>query len=117
MVRIVASFIVLSLSLPGAYGQSPSPPHSQFELASVKPHLASDVPAQTSISRDPGRVTYLNVTLRGLIREAYGMKVYPLSHGPDALSTDRYDVIAKAPAGASKRGDCADAAVSPGGKI
>jgi uncharacterized protein (TIGR03435 family) len=42
------------------------------------------------------------MTVRGLIREAYGLKVYPLSRGPDALSTDRYDVIAKAPPDTSK---------------
>lgn len=49
-----------------------------------------------SIARDPGRITYTGMTVRGLIREAYGLtKVYPLSGGLDALSTDRYDVIAK----------------------
>ena len=36
------------------------------------------------------------------MREAYGLKVYPLSNGPDALSTDRYDVVAKVPPNASK---------------
>ncbi len=42
------------------------------------------------------------MTVRGLIREAYGLKVYPLAPGADALSTDRYDVIAKVPPDASK---------------
>jgi uncharacterized protein (TIGR03435 family) len=36
------------------------------------------------------------------MREAYGLKVYPLSTGPDALSTDRYDIVAKVPPGSSK---------------
>jgi uncharacterized protein (TIGR03435 family) len=36
------------------------------------------------------------------MREAYGLKVYPLSNGPDALSTDRYDVVAKVPPDSSK---------------
>lgn len=40
------------------------------------------------------------MTVRGLIREAYGLnKVFPLS---DALATVRYDVIAKAPPDASQ---------------
>jgi uncharacterized protein (TIGR03435 family) len=42
------------------------------------------------------------MTVRGLVREAYGLKVYPLSNGPDALSTDRYEVVAKVPPDASK---------------
>jgi uncharacterized protein (TIGR03435 family) len=42
------------------------------------------------------------MTVRGLIREAYGLKVYPLTSGPDALSTDRFDVLAKVSPDASK---------------
>jgi uncharacterized protein (TIGR03435 family) len=42
------------------------------------------------------------VTVRGLIREAYGIRIYPAPRGPDALSTVRYDVIATAPPGTSK---------------
>jgi uncharacterized protein (TIGR03435 family) len=74
----------------------------QFEVASVKARIASDVPTQASIARNPERITYLNVTVRMLIREAYGTRIFPPSRGPDALSTDRYDVIAKPPSGSSK---------------
>lgn len=45
---------------------------------------------------------YTGLTVRGLIREAYGLKVYPLSRGSDVLSTDRYDLIAKVSPNASK---------------
>ena len=40
------------------------------------------------------------ITVRGLIREAYGLRI--TLRGPDALSTDRYDVIAKVSPDASK---------------
>jgi uncharacterized protein (TIGR03435 family) len=73
----------------------------EFEVASVKPHSSSGG-SLNSIARDPGRLTYTGMTVRGLIREAYGFKVYPLSQGPDALSTDRYDIIAKVSPDASK---------------
>jgi uncharacterized protein (TIGR03435 family) len=43
-----------------------------------------------------GRINYRNVTVRTLIRKAYGLKIYPPSTGPDALSTDRYDIVARA---------------------
>jgi uncharacterized protein (TIGR03435 family) len=93
---------VLSLSIPGAHGQSTAPLHPEFEAASVKPHSSSEGFPHVSIARDPGRLTYTNITVRGLVREAYELKVYPLSRGPEALSTDRYDVIAKVPPDASK---------------
>lgn len=98
----VAGLAVICLHAPGADGQSASPARPEFEVASVKPHSASVGSANVSVTRDPGRVTYTNMTVRGLMREAYGLKVYPLSRGPDPLSIDRYDVIAKAPPGASK---------------
>ena len=94
----VAGFAVLSLGVPGANGQSAP----EFEVASVKPHSPSEGPPNVSIAREPGRLTYTNLTVRGLIREAYGLKVYPPSRGPDPLSTDRYDVIATAPPETSK---------------
>ena len=75
---------------------------AKFEVASVKPHAASEDTGQFVIAREPGRLTYTNVTVRGLIRQAYGLQVYPLSLGPDALSTLRYDVIAETSPAASK---------------
>jgi uncharacterized protein (TIGR03435 family) len=98
----VMGFALLSLNFPGAYGQSGPLMRPEFEVASVKPHSSSEGSPNVSIARDPGRVTYTSVTVRVLIREAYGLKVYPLSRGPDALSTDRYDVIAKVSPDASK---------------
>jgi hypothetical protein len=98
----VAGLLVVSLTISGSHGQSTAPLRPEFEVASVKPHSSSEGSPHVSITRDPGRLTYTNITVRGLIREAYGLKVYPLSRGPDALSTDRYDMIAKVPPDASK---------------
>lgn len=97
----IAGFAVLSLNVPGAYSQSTAPTRPQFEVASVKPHSSSGG-SLNSRTRDPGLLSLTGMTVRGLIREAYGLKVYPLSRGPDALSTDRYDVIAKFRPDASK---------------
>ena len=97
-ISCVAGFAVLSLTLSGAHGQSAP----EFEVASVKPHSSSEASPSATVARDPGRLTYTGLTVRGLIREAYGRKVYPLLRGPDALSTDRYDVVAKLPPDTSK---------------
>ena len=93
---------ILSLFVARAPAQSAPAQRPEFEVASVKPHDASQGSPQVAFARDPGRVSYTNVTVRGLIREAYGLRVYPLSAGPDALSTARYDVEAKTPPGSSK---------------
>jgi uncharacterized protein (TIGR03435 family) len=92
----IAGLAVLCLSVPGGHSQSAP----EFEVASVKPHAPGS--PHVSIAGDPGRLTFTNITVRGLIREAYGLKIYPPLRGPDALSTDRYDVIARVPPDASK---------------
>ena len=97
-----AGLVLMSLSVPGVYGQSALQPNPQFEVASIKPHSRVEGATNISITRDSGRLTYSGLTVRGLILEAYGLKVYPLSSGPDALFTDRYDVIAKVSPDASK---------------
>jgi len=94
--------VILGLNVSCGYGQTTEPQHPEFEVTSVKPHSSSEGSPHVSIARDPGRLTYTNITVRGLIQEAYGLKVYPISRGPDALSTDRYDVIAKVSPDASK---------------
>jgi len=96
----VAGFTVMCFN--GGHGQSAQSLRPQFEVASVKPHSSTEGPPHVSVARDPGRLTYTNITVRVLIREAYGLKVYPLSRGPDALSTDRYDLTAKLSPDASK---------------
>lgn len=96
----VAAYAVLFLN--GAHSQSRLPMRPEFEVASVKPHASAEGSPTGSIARDPGRLMYTGLTVRGLIREAYGLKVYPLSRGSDVLSTDRYDLIAKVSPNASK---------------
>jgi uncharacterized protein (TIGR03435 family) len=98
---LMAGLVLLSLRVPAAYGQSGPGPRAIFEVASIKVH-PPDSTSNVSMQSEPGQVTYANVTLRSLVRQAYGMKVYPLSGGGDALSTARYDVIAKAPPGTLK---------------
>jgi uncharacterized protein (TIGR03435 family) len=51
---------------------------------------------------DPERVTYRNVWLRIILTQAYGVKPGEIS-GPSWLDSERYDITAKVPAGASKQ--------------
>jgi uncharacterized protein (TIGR03435 family) len=75
-----------------------------FEVASVK-----SSPSQTGRgsmrggpgTADPGRIFFTNVTLFNVILRAYDLKGFQLS-APDWMSSQRYDITAQVPSGASK---------------
>ena len=50
---------------------------------------------------EPGRITYSHLTLRTLLRMAHNVTALQIS-GPDWLDSERYDILAKVPQGASK---------------
>ena len=50
---------------------------------------------------DPGRITWSNVNLRTLLTTAYDVKPYQIT-GPDWIDSERYEIVAKVPAGATK---------------
>ena len=85
-----------------ALAQPSQPP--AFEVASVK-----ILPSQTGRgsmrggpgTADPGRISFTNVTLYNVILRAYDLKGFQLS-APDWLSSQRYDITAQVPSGASK---------------
>src|ERR1700729_3701406 len=69
----------------------------RFEVASVKP-AGGNVGVR---SADSQQVRYTGVRLRSLLQDAYQVKTYQVN-GPAWLVTERYDVVAKLPEGASK---------------
>jgi uncharacterized protein (TIGR03435 family) len=80
----------------------------EFEVASIKPSALRGA-AVIRLGRqggpgsgDPGRVTYTFSTIRDLILDAYGVKRNQLSGGPNWLDSERFDIVAKVAAGATK---------------
>jgi uncharacterized protein (TIGR03435 family) len=78
-----------------------------FEVASVKP-AAPIVGNRIMVgmrggpgSPDPGQITYNNVTVKNVLMNAYGVKGFQIS-GPGWLDSERYDIVAKVPRGATK---------------
>ena len=63
------------------------------QIASGQAHLGMNV--------DAARVDIGSLSLAELIRIAYGVKPYQIQ-GPDWISAERFDVVAKLPEGASK---------------
>jgi uncharacterized protein (TIGR03435 family) len=90
-----------------AFGQSA--PNPTFEVASVK--LSAPIPPNGGVylgpprggpgTPDPGQITWTYATMRGLLMTAYAVKEYQVS-GPGWLDTERYDILVKVPAGATK---------------
>jgi uncharacterized protein (TIGR03435 family) len=78
-----------------------------FEVASVKPSPSQAVVRVRASMRggpgtsDPEQITFTNVTLTNVLLRAYDVKSFQLS-GPEWLSSERYEVIAKIPPGTTK---------------
>jgi uncharacterized protein (TIGR03435 family) len=71
-----------------------------FEAASVKPNKSGDA-RSILVPQAGGRLTGTNVTAAELIRFAYGLPDFQISGGPNWLSADRFDIVAKADSDAS----------------
>ena len=97
---------VLVLAAGAALGQA-SEPGPAFEVASVKPAAPLDASKIMSgqmhvgMRMDAARVDIGSMSLADLIRVAYRVKPYQVS-GPDWMTSERFDVLAKLPEGASR---------------
>src|SRR5215471_9606552 len=93
--RSFVSAIILTLLVAVGFAQSPP----KFEIADV--HVSPKAIQQfmrVSPPRD-GRYEIKNATMLDLVRTAYGFNPDTVVGGPNWLELDRFDVIAKVPAG------------------
>ena len=104
----ISAGLLLAVGL--GYGQTTAGP--TFEVASVKPtaldqmKLAAQIQSTGQMPKigahvENGRAEYIFVALRDLIAEAYKLKPFQIT-GPDWLSTQRFDILAKMPEGSTK---------------
>lgn len=83
-------------------GQSPA-----FEVATIKlapqltPELIVAGKMRVGMRTDAGRVEFGFMSLKDLIQQAYDVKPFQVS-GPDWMTAQRFDVVAKLPEGATK---------------
>jgi uncharacterized protein (TIGR03435 family) len=98
------------LSAGAAFGQAASS-GPVFDVASVRPSPPMDQATMLAGLREGrrpewmrvevSRATFTYMSLKELIAYGYKVRVYQVS-GPDWLTTDRFDIAAKLPEGASK---------------
>ena len=66
-----------------------------FEVASIKRNVSGSASASARAQLG-GRASVTNSSLRNIIRNAYGLQDFQIIGGPDWISTDRWDIVAKA---------------------
>jgi uncharacterized protein (TIGR03435 family) len=71
-----------------------------FEAASIRQNKSAEPRSEFKIS--PNGVTITNYRLQFLIANIYGIPVYSISGAPDWLSSNKYDIVARAPEGTSE---------------
>lgn len=104
LTMVFAVFYLASLGCL-AFGQAPAGAKPSFEVASVK--RSTQANADQGMVRggpgtdDPGRITYVNAPLRLILTMANGINNYQLE-GPAWIDTERYDIAANVPPGATK---------------
>jgi uncharacterized protein (TIGR03435 family) len=92
----VMSFHMAARPFSGVgHAQVAAPSPLAFEVASIKRNRSGD--AFITMGMQPGgRLTMINVPARQLIVRAYQVQPYQVVGGPSWLSSDRFDVTAKA---------------------
>jgi uncharacterized protein (TIGR03435 family) len=106
MLRAIMSAGLAVFTSCAAFAQTAESSPS-FEVASVKPAAPITGNRIQVMMRggpgtpDPGQITYTNVTVKNVLMNAYGVKGFQIS-GPGWLDSERYDIVAKVPRGATK---------------
>jgi uncharacterized protein (TIGR03435 family) len=91
---LVASLVSIAASAVSAQETG----RLEFEVASIKLHVPSGANERSGIEENQGLIRVENFPLKAVIETAYGVKDYQFS-GPSWLSSLRYDIVAKPPAG------------------
>jgi bla regulator protein BlaR1 len=90
----ISARLILSAVAMTALGHAQALP-KEFDVATIKPNGAND--NRFMIRPSPGGgLTITGVPLRMLIMEAYDVRTFQVSGGPGWMSTERWDIEAKA---------------------
>jgi uncharacterized protein (TIGR03435 family) len=94
--------IVLLIACAGCAAGQVAPGTPSFEVASIKPAAPQEMDRiSVSTRRDQGRIIFTNVSLMNVLTRAYSVKNFQIN-GPSWLDSERFDITAKLPDGASE---------------
>jgi len=87
--------LILLTGIVGLCPVAPAQTASQFEVATIKPN-PGDNPYSSGLNTQHGRLNAQNVTLKRCIMGAYGVGPNQVSGGPSWVSSQSFDIAAKA---------------------
>jgi uncharacterized protein (TIGR03435 family) len=105
---------VATLNAQGPTAAAPAAvdPTVTFDAAAVKANKSGDGRIMFG-GPTPGRFNVTNAPLREIIRVAYQIQPFQLVGGPSWITTDRFDIVAKAPEGTPMLGPPGSGSASP----
>jgi len=92
LARVLLVFVGSVLLCAAVISAQTSP---AFEAASVKPNKSGERGSRLGMSPN-GRMTATNASLKQLITNAYNLRDFQVTGGPDWLDVDRFDIAATA---------------------
>jgi uncharacterized protein (TIGR03435 family) len=90
---LCVSVLMLALDAGVPLAQSPDAP--AFDVVSVRPNVSGDEKTASYV-QPGGRYTAENMTLRMLMKTAYGVHDDQIAGGPGWIETERFDIVARA---------------------
>jgi bla regulator protein blaR1 len=87
--------LIFIATLSVTLAQSPTA-RKEFDIVSVKASAPDDHNSFMFQNLPGGSIRLVGVPLRMIIMQAYGVKSFQISGGPDWTRTDRWDILAKA---------------------
>jgi uncharacterized protein (TIGR03435 family) len=98
--RKAGSSLAVGVAVAVAVGGLSAAQSPSFEVASIRRNASND--GMIGLQMQPGgRMTFTNAPPRMLITRAYGVQTFQVVGGPDWLTSERYDITAKAPEGST----------------
>jgi uncharacterized protein (TIGR03435 family) len=89
----IAVVLVAVICSPILIAQQPVP---AFQVASIRANTSTETRSSSSV-QPGGRYTATNVTIRTLVKSAYGLQQdVQVAGGPRWIETERFDIVAKA---------------------
>src|SRR5688572_4776022 len=97
MRRVRTLLVSLAIATAAAPLLGQTPGTASFEVASIKRNTSGG--RETMVGQPGGHLTATNTTLRSVIRAAFQLQDDQIVGGPEWISTERFDITARAEAG------------------